>query len=100
MRPEIMYLSKPHIGTYHLNETVEEIRNKIIRLGGEVRFDATATEILRKDGLDRGVGFGRGTACFTPAGRAQNTLAESFRQRLTECFVPSRYSRIYKINIK
>jgi uncharacterized FAD-dependent dehydrogenase len=55
--PEIMYLSKPHIGTDNLNETVKGIRNKIIRLGGEVRFNATVTEILRKEGLVTGVGF-------------------------------------------
>jgi len=55
--PEIMYLSKPHIGTDRLNEIVKEIRRKVISLGGEVRFNATVTEILRKDGQVAGVGF-------------------------------------------
>lgn len=55
--PEIMYLSKPHIGTDRLNETVKGIRRKTISLGGEVRFGATLTEILRKDGQVTGVGF-------------------------------------------
>ena len=55
--PEILYLSKPHIGTDRLNETVKGIRNKIISLGGEVRFNATVTEIKRKDGQVIGVGF-------------------------------------------
>jgi len=55
--PEIMYLSKPHIGTDRLNETVKGIRRKTISLGGEVRFNATLTEILRKDGQVTGVGF-------------------------------------------
>ncbi|HYF83605.1 MAG TPA: FAD-dependent oxidoreductase [Clostridia bacterium] len=55
--PEIMYLSKPHIGTDRLNETVKGIREKTISLGGEVRFGATVTEILRKDGQVTGVGF-------------------------------------------
>ena len=54
---EIMYLSKPHIGTDCLNETVKEIRRKTISLGGEVRFNATVTKILRKDGQVTGVGF-------------------------------------------
>ncbi len=36
--PEILYISKPHIGTYRLVKIVENIRNKIIALGGEVRF--------------------------------------------------------------
>ena len=55
--PEIMYLSKPHIGTDRLSETVKGIRKKIISLGGEVRFNAVVTEVLRKDGQVRGVGF-------------------------------------------
>ncbi|MHB8064421.1 MAG: NAD(P)/FAD-dependent oxidoreductase [Ruminiclostridium sp.] len=55
--PEIMYLSKPHIGTDRLNETVKGIRKKIIKLGGEVHFDATVTEILKKNGQVAGVRF-------------------------------------------
>ena len=55
--PEIMYLGKPHIGTDRLNETVKRIREKTVSLGGEVRFDATVTEIQRKDGQVTGVGF-------------------------------------------
>jgi uncharacterized protein len=55
--PEIMYLSKPHIGTDRLNKTVKGIREKIINLGGEVRFNATVTEILHKDGQVTGVRF-------------------------------------------
>lgn len=55
--PEIMYLSKPHIGTDLLKDTVKNIRIKTISLGGEVRFNSTVTEILRKDGQVTGVGF-------------------------------------------
>lgn len=55
--PEIMYLGKPHIGTDRLNETVKEIRRKIISLGGEVRFSATVTAILRQNEQVTGVGF-------------------------------------------
>ena len=54
---EIMYLSKPHIGTDRLNETVKGIRKKTISLGGEVHFGAKVTEILHKDGQVTGVGF-------------------------------------------
>lgn len=35
---EIMYISKPHIGTDRLKQAVKNIRNEIISLGGEVRF--------------------------------------------------------------
>lgn len=37
--PEILYISKPHIGTYRLVKIVENIRNQIIALGGEIRFE-------------------------------------------------------------
>ena len=36
--PEILYISKPHIGTYRLVKIVENIRNQVIALGGEIRF--------------------------------------------------------------
>lgn len=36
--PEIMYVSKPHIGTFKLVSMVEVMRAKIIALGGEIRF--------------------------------------------------------------
>lgn len=35
---DIMYLAKPHIGTDILRTVVKNIRKKIVRLGGEVRF--------------------------------------------------------------
>ncbi|MGC1306606.1 MAG: NAD(P)/FAD-dependent oxidoreductase [Phormidesmis sp.] len=38
--PEILYISKPHIGTYRLVKIVENIRNQIIALGGEIRFQS------------------------------------------------------------
>ncbi|MFT4817750.1 MAG: putative FAD-dependent dehydrogenase [Marinobacter psychrophilus] len=37
---EIMFVSKPHIGTFRLVTMVEQIRAKIIELGGEIRFSA------------------------------------------------------------
>lgn len=54
---EIMYLEKPHIGTDCLYDLVIKIRKKIISLGGEVHFDSTVTEILRRDNRVTGVGF-------------------------------------------
>lgn len=55
--PEIMFLSKPHIGTDRLGSTVKWIRNKIISLGGEVRFSTILTRIIHSDGRVKGVGF-------------------------------------------
>jgi len=38
--PEILYVSKPHIGTYRLVKIVENIREQILSLGGEIRFQS------------------------------------------------------------
>jgi len=38
---EILYVSKPHIGTFRLVSMVEKMRADIIALGGEVRFRST-----------------------------------------------------------
>ncbi|MGI6453899.1 MAG: NAD(P)/FAD-dependent oxidoreductase [Syntrophomonadaceae bacterium] len=48
--PEILYMSKPHIGTDILRETVKNIRQAIISQGGEVRFRAKVTDFIIKDG--------------------------------------------------
>ncbi|TEW46445.1 NAD(P)/FAD-dependent oxidoreductase [Psychromonas algicola] len=42
---EIIYVSKPHIGTYKLVTMVEKMRRKIIELGGEIRFETRVEEI-------------------------------------------------------
>ena len=46
---EILYSHKPHVGTDILKGVVKNIRNEIIRLGGEVRFDSKVTDICRVD---------------------------------------------------
>ncbi len=52
---DILYKSKPHIGTDILRQTVKNIREEIIRLGGEVRFRSQMTDILIKDRAVKGV---------------------------------------------
>ena len=42
--PEILYVSHPHIGTYRLVGMVEQMRNTIISLGGEIRFESRVDE--------------------------------------------------------
>lgn len=37
---EIAYLAKPHIGTDKLRDTVKNLRKRVIKLGGDVRFGA------------------------------------------------------------
>ncbi len=46
---EIMYVSKPHIGTFRLTGVVSTMREEIKQLGGEVRFESKVTDILRAD---------------------------------------------------
>jgi uncharacterized FAD-dependent dehydrogenase len=52
---EILYVSKPHIGTFKLVGMVEKIRAEIIALGGEIRFDTRVEKLLREDGRATGV---------------------------------------------
>lgn len=47
---EIVYMGKPHIGTDTLKEVVKNIRETIIKLGGEVRFNSKLEDINIKDG--------------------------------------------------
>ena len=42
---EIMYVSKPHIGTFKLVNMVEQMRQKIIELGGEFRFSTRVEKL-------------------------------------------------------
>lgn len=46
---EILWESKPHIGTDILIEVVERMREEIIRLGGEFLFHSQVTDILPKE---------------------------------------------------
>jgi len=46
---EIVYVGKPHIGTDVLKEVVKNIRQSIIKLGGEVRFNSKLEDIIVKD---------------------------------------------------
>ncbi len=52
---EILYISKPHIGTFRLVSMVEKIREEIVSLGGEFRFDSRVTDIDIDDGQVRAV---------------------------------------------
>ena len=49
--PEILYVNKPHVGTDVLKEVVRNIRNEIIRLGGEVLFNTKFNDIKTVDGV-------------------------------------------------
>lgn len=48
--PEILYAAHPHIGTFKLVKVVENLREQIIALGGEVRFQQRVTDVIIEDG--------------------------------------------------
>lgn len=52
---EILYVSKPHIGTFRLVKMIEEMRHNIEALGGEIRFEQKVTDIDIKNGEVCGV---------------------------------------------
>lgn len=52
---EIAVMAHPHIGTDRLRSIVKSLRQKIIRLGGEVRFGSRVTDILIENGQVQGV---------------------------------------------
>ena len=52
---EILYINKPHIGTFRLTGMVEQMRQDMIALGAEVRFQEKVTDLLIEDGQLTGV---------------------------------------------
>ncbi len=52
---EILVEAHPHIGTFKLVKVVESIREQIIALGGEIRFEQRVTDVLIQDGQLQGL---------------------------------------------
>jgi len=67
---EILYVAKPHIGTFRLVTMVESLRAKIEALGGEYRFRTKVTDILVETGRD---GTRRLRGVMTEAGETIET---------------------------
>ena len=44
--PDILYMQKPHIGTDVLRRVVKNLREEILSLGGEIRFQSCVTDFL------------------------------------------------------
>ncbi|MEL4201933.1 hypothetical protein C9E85_04565 [Plesiomonas shigelloides] len=57
---EILYVSKPHIGTFKLVTMIEKMRAKIIELGGEIRFSTRVDDIHIEDEQITGVTLSNG----------------------------------------
>ncbi|MCM1577441.1 MAG: hypothetical protein NC078_01415 [Ruminococcus sp.] len=52
---EILFSARPHIGTDKLRTVVRRLRERIIGLGGEVRFNSKVEDIIVKNGMLSGV---------------------------------------------
>ncbi|MCF7481907.1 NAD(P)/FAD-dependent oxidoreductase [Vibrio sp. J1-1] len=57
---EILYVSKPHIGTFKLVTMIEKMRAKIIELGGEIRFSTRVDDLHLEEGQITGVTLSNG----------------------------------------
>ena len=57
-REDILFDAKPHVGTDVLLAVVQNIRNRIISLGGEVRFNSQVTGICSEAGKLTGLQVG------------------------------------------
>jgi hypothetical protein len=52
---EILYEAHPHIGTFKLVKVVEHMRDEIVRLGGEIRFEQHVSDLQIENGALRGL---------------------------------------------
>lgn len=57
---EILFVSKPHIGTFRLTGVVSRMRDEIIALGGEIRFQQKVTDLMVENGQVQGVALASG----------------------------------------
>lgn len=78
---EILFVAKPHIGTFRLVGMVEKMRADIEALGGEIRFGQRVTDLLIEDGQLRGLTLASGDELRTdhlvlaPGHSARDTFA-------------------------
>jgi hypothetical protein len=91
---EILYVSKPHIGTFRLVSMVEKMRAEIESLGGEVRFEHRLVDVHIEGGALRGImvahpGSSRGDewavehVVLAPGHSARETFAMLYERGVT-----------------
>ena len=54
---EILYSATPHIGTDKLKTVVKNLREEVIKLGGEVKFNTKLVDIITANGFVQGVSY-------------------------------------------
>jgi uncharacterized FAD-dependent dehydrogenase len=57
---EILFVSKPHIGTFRLVSMIEKMRADIVALGGEIRFQQQVVDVRIEQGHIRGLTLASG----------------------------------------
>jgi uncharacterized protein len=78
---EILFVSKPHIGTFRLVSMIEKMRADITALGGEVRFGQHVVDVSIEGGAMRGVHLAGGE--FIAAEHVVLALGHSARDTFT-----------------
>jgi uncharacterized FAD-dependent dehydrogenase len=68
---EILYVAHPHVGTFKLVKVVENMREQITALGGEIRFQHKLADLLVEDGPG-----GRHVRGLTVLNQANGTVTE------------------------
>ncbi len=54
---EILYSATPHIGTDKLKTVVKNLREEVIRLGGEIKFNTKLVDIITANGFVQGISY-------------------------------------------
>ena len=75
---EIMYVSKPHIGTFRLVKVVEQMRATIEELGGQFRFESRVTDVEIEPAS------GQGDGQSSPGGQLRALILASGERIATE----------------
>ena len=81
-REEILYDAKPHVGTDVLLEVVQNIRHRIIKMGGEVRFNTQVTGLCSENGCLTGLKLENGETI--PCRNAVLAIGHSARDTFEE----------------
>lgn len=83
---EILYVNRPHIGTFRLVSMIEKMRAEIETLGGEIRFQAQVVDLVIEQGHLRGVVLASGEVIradhvvLAPGHSARDTFAMLYRR--------------------
>lgn len=84
----ILYETHPHIGTDKLPSVIENIRNTILKSGGEVHFNTRVVSLIKKDENVIGVKCGNGEEYLGPVILATGHSAKDVYRFLSISSVP------------